>query len=132
LVVANPALADITTLRFRDPDDFHAGHLHAHALFWEPLIDNYGSLSSALDFKQVIQEGVRVEQFFQHFKGSFKGKDYDSPTPPALILHNSPSCSKFHPFVSATLLDWVAAGVLTFQGSLGECVPPSFSSSTYS
>lgn len=90
----------------------------------EHLIDEYGGSNSLVDFKLLVRDGVRVELFFKHFKGSFKGIEYDCASPSPMMFENALPCRRFRQFVSSTILDWFAAGVLSFRGRKGECDPP--------
>ena len=73
---------------------------------------------------QIIREGVRVDSFFRHFKGNFKGKSYDSAVPPFSIFPNSPCCHQFTDFVDTTVLAWVSQGLIKVCGRIGACSPP--------
>ena len=87
----DPSLADLAQLRFRHPDYFQAGSLHNHVDFWEDLIFSTGCTCPQVYLLQTIREGVRVDSFFRHFKGNFKGKRYDSAVPPISFFPKSPS-----------------------------------------
>ena len=92
LWVKDPSLADLAQLRFRHPDYFQAGSLHNHVDFWEDLIFSTGCTCPQVYLLQTIREGVRVDSFFRHFKGNFKGKRYDSAVPPISFFPKSPFC----------------------------------------
>ena len=111
LVAKNPALRVLRNLRFRNPDDFQAESLHAHPVVWDKLLS--GVSNEHVDFMAIINEGVKVEQFFSHFKGDFKGKSFDSVRPTLVVLENSKSCAQCLNFISTTVLQWVSAGVLS-------------------
>lgn len=96
-------------LRFRNPDDFQAGSLHALPAVWEKLLSDVSN--QHVDLMAIINEGVKVEQFFTHFKGDFKGESFDSDRPPPIVLENSKSCAQLSDFISTTILQWVSAGV---------------------
>ena len=78
----DPSLAGLAQLRFRHPDYFQAGSLHNHVDFWEDLSFSTGYTCAQVNLLQTIREGVRVDSFFRHFKGNFKGKRHDSAVPP--------------------------------------------------
>ncbi len=63
----------------RDPEYFVAGELHYHYETWERILHGFHKRDEILRY---IREGVSVHDFFQHFKGDFKGKTYDSDLPP--------------------------------------------------
>ena len=71
LVSNDPSLANLAQLRFRHPDYFQAGSLHDHVDFWEHLISSAGYVCPPVNLLQIIREGVRVHDFFRHFKGNF-------------------------------------------------------------
>jgi hypothetical protein len=58
MVAMDPALGVLRSLRFRNPDDFRAGSLHAHPEVWEKLLS--GVSNEHVDLMAVINEGVRV------------------------------------------------------------------------
>ena len=122
MVACNPTLGLLRNLRFRNPDDFQAGSLHAQPAIWEKLLSNVSH--EHIDLMDVIKEGVDVEQFFTHFKGDFKGKSFASDRPPPIVLKNSRSCAQFSDFISTTILQWVSAGVLSVWGQIGRVSPP--------
>ena len=122
MVARDPVLGVLRNLRFRNPDDFRAGSLHAHPEVWERLLS--GVSNEYVDLMAVINEGVRVEQFFIHFTGDFKGRSFDSDRPPPIVLENSKSCAPFSDFISSTILQWVSAGVLSVWGEVGRVPPP--------
>ena len=68
---------------------------------------------------QIIREGVKVYDFFRHFKGNFKGRHYDSAVPPVSVFPNSPCCRRFCDFIDSTVLDWVSQGVIKVHGVVG-------------
>ena len=80
MVACNPTLGLLRNLRYRNPDDFQAGSLHAQPVIWEKLLSNVSH--QHVDLMDVIKKEVNVEQFLTHFKGDFKGKSFDSDSPP--------------------------------------------------
>ena len=123
LVVSDPSLANLAQLRFRNPDSFQAGSLHNHVDFWENLISSTGYSCPKVSLLQIIREGVKVSNFFQHFKGNFKGRSYDSAVPPVSVFPNS-LCSHRFDFIDSTVLDWVSQGVIKVHCVVGVCSPP--------
>ena len=71
-----------------------------------------------------ITEGVRVREFFVPFRGSFKGRSYHSDSPSPISFPNSPSCARFHDFVTRTILQRVANGSLLVWDEVGKVDPP--------
>ena len=130
MVVASTDLANIEQLRCFNPTFFRAGEFHNHLPVWERLLS--GHSSSQANFFDIVRKGVKVDCFFKPFKGNFKGRSYDVPRPPSMRLSNSKICEGFRDFISETLLDWVAAGVLDVWGRVGEVTPTSFGPSPHS
>ena len=64
---------------------------------------------------EIIREGVRVEHFFRPFRGSFKGKAYDSDIPTPVVNNNSATYARFCQFISDTIIQWVTAGVIAIS-----------------
>ena len=124
LVSKDPSLADLAQLSFRHPDYFQAGSLHNHVDFWEDLISSTAYACPQVDLPQIIREGVRVDGFFRHFKGNFKGKSHDSAAPPFSTFSNSPCCHQFTDLIYTTVLTWVSQGVTKVWSKIGECSPP--------
>ena len=115
---ASPSL-----LQFRDPNQFIANNLHNHLAAWESIVDSQASTPN-LDICKVIREGVKVQEFFAPFRGSFQGVTYDSDTPPRKVLPNARSCSDFTDFITRTILDRVQNGSLIVWGKADKVAPP--------
>lgn len=71
-----------------------------------------------------IRDKVSVYDFFQHFKGSYKGEHYDSALPPRRLFRNNASCQPFAQFIRQTLLDRLHTGAVSLLGRVGEVDPP--------
>ena len=120
MVSNGQALASAKDTIFRDPSSFVPAEFHTH--YPECCaITPEGQADEILSF---IKHGVDVWSFIQHFKGSFAGRHYDSPTPPSREFPNSPSCEDFKDFVSATIRERVRTGSLIFWGFVGHLPPP--------
>ena len=89
---------------------------------WESLLTDFDC--SAVDFLKIVQDGVRIEDFFTPFRGDFKGQFYHAQTPPATWIHNAAICAQFTDFISDTIVQWVASGVLAVWGEVGDVSPP--------
>ena len=76
---------------------------------------------------EIIKEGVRIDRLFKPFKGNFKGSSYDSLFPPPVRLDNAKVCEQFRNFITATVVDWVDAGILAVWGRVGEVPSPIWS-----
>ena len=122
MVAKNPALASLRNLRFRDPVDIQAGSLHAHPTVWEELL--HGVKYKHADLMAIIYEGVKIQHFFTHLKGDFRGKRFHFDRPPPTVLENCRSCDGFEDFISTTVLKWVSASVLSVWGEVGRVAPP--------
>ena len=89
---------------------------------WESLLADFDC--SVVDFFEIRQDGVRIERFFTPFKGDFKGQFYHARTPPATRINNSAICSQFTDFISDTIVQLVATGVLAVWDDVGVASPP--------
>ena len=63
-----------------------------------------------------IRDKVSILPFFRPFKGSFKGKDYDSDRPPSKAFRNNISCKTFVPFIQSTLIARLKMGAISLVG----------------
>jgi len=122
MVAFNPTLGLLRNLRFRNPDDFQEGSLHAQLVVWEKLLSHVSH--EHVELMDIIKEGVNVEQFLTHFKGDFKGKSFDSDRSPPIVLENSKSCAQFSNFISTTIFQWMLTGLLSVWGEIGQVLPP--------
>ena len=75
-------------------------------------------------FTATSSPNVSVHDFFQHFKGDFRGKTYDSDLPSKSFFPNNRICDKFADFISETIIERVENGSLSIWGREGECEPP--------
>lgn len=71
-----------------------------------------------------IKSKVDVGEFFQHFKGNFKGYAYDSNTPVTRHFVNSAVCKKFTDFIKSEISERLKNGSIRLLGRLGECEMP--------
>eukprot|EP00794_Sanderia_malayensis_P015556 gene15556-biopygen13268 len=106
---------------FPDPETFVAGNLTNHFATWDFITSGYKHRDEILRY---ISDGVSVHDFFSRFRGSFKGKYYNSKLPPKAMFSNSKSCDAFEDFISAPLLERVRNGSLSIWGKEGDCTPP--------
>ncbi len=120
-VAAGQETADIAAVPFRDPNHFVSGQLHRFYTEWDKILPVNDIGQKARGW---ILEGVDVSCFFREFKGSFKGKEYDSRAPPPLFQPNAKNCENYENFVSSTLEEWVRAGAIKVVGKVGEVEPP--------
>ncbi|CAH3117867.1 unnamed protein product [Porites lobata] len=121
-VIAGEAFADASLLAFRDSSSFRAGELHRHIDQWNKLFQSSdNNFSEVLDW---IHNFIHVDKFFTHYKGSYKGVNYNCDRPPARIFANHPSCKAFAQFITDTLIERLASGAISLWGKVGECPPP--------
>ena len=80
-VADGEALGNVSMLSFRDPDAFIAGNLHVCRPVWEHIAEVHPCYLSPTVLKW-IKNYVDVHDFFQPFKGDFKGESFDSALPP--------------------------------------------------
>ena len=102
LTFASPSM-----LRFRNPEKFISGKLSGCLPHWELVLKDYPKASEIF---RPVSEGVRVQEFFVPFKGTFRGRSYKADVPPRMLFPNSPSCNNFPDFVAQTILERVANG----------------------
>lgn len=112
---------DLRKLAFRDPSSFKAGEIHHHLPMWEEVLAKNPRKEEILGW---LEGGVNIHSFMRPFKGNFKGKKYDSPSPPRKIFKNHPSCAKFTEFITKTLLERIATGAVRIWGRVGKVTPP--------
>ena len=121
-VIAGEAFADASLLAFRDSSSFRVGELHHHMVQWDKLFQSSdNNFSEVLDW---IHNYVSVVKFFTHYKGSYKGVEYNCDRPPARIFANHLSCKAFAQFISDTLIERLATGAISLWGKVGECPSP--------
>ena len=81
-------IGDISELLFHDSNCFRAGELHNHFEYWQYIEQESPSPQQA-QILGWIMDKVSIQPFFKHFKGSFKGKSYDSKEPPMKVFKNN-------------------------------------------
>lgn len=106
----------LRTFLFLDPNCFVARNLMSCADQWEHM----GCPDQVLEW---VKNGVNVHSMFKHLKGHFKGKSYDSNSPPEAYFTNSRSCIGYEKFISDTWEDRIANGSMSLIGRVGECGP---------
>lgn len=88
---------NINTLPIRDPSKFISGQIHSFVPEWECIMDKISSKNN--DVLKWIKNGVNVFDFFQSYKGNFKGKYYNSNVPPKHYAPNSSICKQYSDFI---------------------------------
>lgn len=111
----------VDALPLRDDTFFVPGQLRPCLAQWEMITRDYPLREEVMRW---VTEGVSICDYFQPFRGRFKGKDYDSAMPPNICLPNARNCEPFAEFIAATLEERVRSGAVALVGRVGECVPP--------
>ena len=113
---------DVNSLPLRDPSHFVSGQIHSFVSEWESVIDEH--ISNNNNIIQWIRNGVSIFEFFQTYKGNFKGKHYSSNLPPRQYFQNASICQQHSEFIARELTDKIQCGAIKFLGRVGECHPP--------
>ena len=71
-----------------------------------------------------MSEGIKLQDFFVSFCGTFKGLRYNSDVPPRMKFPNCSLCNDFNDFVSQTTLERVADGSFLVWLEVGKVNPP--------
>ena len=79
-VLSGTCLPNFESLRFRDPDSFVAGGLHENPGF----LDNVWQVcyEDGRMVRDCLIKGVDLYYFFQLFRGSYRGRAFDSSSSP--------------------------------------------------
>jgi hypothetical protein len=123
LVEQGEAIGDIERLAFRDPNHFIAGELHRHIASWESIAEQAPSANQH-EVLEWITHQVSIFPYFHHFKGIFKGEQFDSTLPLPRVFRNNVSCRPFVEFISTTLLQRLRSGTISLLGRVGQVAPP--------
>ena len=100
-----------------------AGNLHNHFPAWE-CIANIALFDLTPKILLWIKNCVDVRDFFQPFRGQYRGENFDSTLPPHRIFSNAPSCKPFAQFISDTIIYRLRTGAISLWGRVGEVPPP--------
>ena len=111
-VISGHTRAYGSMLAFRDPDTFVAGNIHACFLAWESIA-KIAPFKLTPNILRWIQDCVDVLEFFQPFKGQYKGESFNSALPPRRIFPNAISCKPFTQFISDTIVDRLSSGAIS-------------------
>ena len=128
-VLSSLASFDLLGLPLRDPTFFRAGQLSSNLTAWEDLLSRLDPSEGDM-IKSWLRDGVNVEDFFQEFKGQFKGIELDSKTPPVYYQENSISCKSDPDLIARTLEERIKNGSIELLGkwdqvqSLPVCIMP--------
>ena len=121
-VLAGTALPAFEQLRLRDPKTFRCGNLHQFAHQWDTLM---GDLPEYAVVRPWIHRGIHIPDFFEHFRGTFNTRVFDSDVPPPMLFQNDyQRCLDFKDFVTTTILQRVKEGSIKWVGRVGVDPPP--------
>ena len=121
-VLSGVALPDFDGLRLRNPQTFHCGMLHQYANQWDRFMSGVRGYDV---IRPWIHNGVHLPDFFQGFKGVFKGRSFDSVIPPPMCFQNDDDrLWDFLPFVGNTILTRLPEGSIKSLGRVGVDPPP--------
>ena len=109
-VISSHTCVDTSVLGFRDPDTLIAGNIHACFPAWESIA-KIAPFKLTPNILRWIQDCVDVQEFFQPFKGQYKGEHFNSALPPPRIFPSAISCNRFGQFISDTIVDRLSSGV---------------------
>jgi ribonuclease HI len=123
--LAQPSAADIP---FPEASTFVAGALHSHVPEWSAIIS---ATPRGHDVLRWLRDGVDATEFFQHFRGSFMGRTYDSATPPPAVFRNHTFSPHLESFIDDKIREEVRVGAAVVWGTVGECDPPHLAGPTY-
>lgn len=123
MVQNGEVIGNVEHLVFRDPNKFRVGELHQHQHYWQ-VIASRSQSSEQEEVLQWIQNKVSIFPFLKHFKGSFKGEQFDSDRPPHKLFRNNVSCKPFADFIRKTLLDRLRTGAISLVGRVGQVNAP--------
>lgn len=123
LVKSGEVIGDVDQLTFRDPNNFVAGQLHRSLGNWDAVLTE-SQPTKRSEVWNWIENKVSIFPYFSHFKGSYKGTNYDSDRPPSKIFQNNVSCKPFATFIRETLLARLQTGAISLVGKVGQATPP--------
>ena len=121
-VLDGSALPNFGGLRMRSPDAFRCGHLHQFADQWDSFMTGVRGYDVVRPW---IRRGVHLPDFFEHYKGEFKGREFDSAVPPPMYFQNdNERIADFTGFVGKTILTRLREGSIKYLGRVGVDPPP--------
>ena len=121
-VLSGAVPPDFGGLRMRDPAAFRCGSLHQFAHQWDSFMVGIRGYDVVRPW---IHRGVHLPDFFQHYKGEFKGRDFDSAVPPPMYFQNdNDRIADFTDFVGQTILTRLREGSIKYLGRVGVDPPP--------
>ena len=121
-VLDGSAPPDFGGLQLRSPDAFRCGHLHRFADQWDSFMTGVRGYNVVRPW---ICRGVHLPDFFEHYKGEFKGTGFASAVPPPMYFQNdNERIADFTGFVGKTILARLRGGSIRNLGRVGVDPPP--------
>ena len=121
-VLSGTARPDFDGLRLRSPDTFRCGNLHQFAHQWDAYMTGVKGYDV---IRPWIHRGVHLPDFFEHYRGVFKGRNFDSAIPPPMLFQNdNDRIADFVDFVGKTILTRLKEGSIKYLGRVGVDPPP--------
>ncbi|XP_038045151.1 uncharacterized protein LOC119719725 [Patiria miniata] len=71
-----------------------------------------------------LHGGVDLFEFFQPYQGKYRGRDFNSETPPHMYFPNAPICKQFVPSINDTITKRLIEGSVELLGAVHEVSPP--------
>ena len=96
MVSQGSAFACPSMLHFKNPQNFLAGNLTKCLPHRELVLKDYPKATEIFRYES---EGIKLQDFFVSFCGTFKGLRYNSDVPPRMKFLSSSSCNDFNDFV---------------------------------
>ena len=121
-MLAGRCLPDFKALRFRDPASFVAGGLNVSPEVWVAILAECPTVGSRV--QNWLKQGIDLFEFFQPFKGCYRGRSFDSEIPPPMYFANAPVCKQFVPFINETITKRLIEGSIELLGKVGLVPPP--------
>lgn len=124
-IINEHSYSDPADLGFRDPLSFRAGELHANFDFWDTTV---GICLTAQQTQVLswIRDKVSILPHFQHYRGVFKGRTYDSDRPLVCHFSDNISCRPLAQFIRTSLIERTSIVAIPLLGRVGEVKMPHF------
>jgi len=116
--VQHPSAADLV---MPEASGFVAGSLHGRLESWSKVCSRTPTGDRVRGW---VHHGVDVRDFFQHFRGEFLGKEYDSPEPPRAEFDNHRLDDDMRAFVTKEIARELRVGAISAWGDVGVATPP--------
>ena len=120
-VLSGLAAPNFEGLRLRSQNTFICGHLHRYAHVWDQYMS--GTVGYEIVRPWLVHK-VDIPAFFQHYRGIFNGRHFDSSVPPRMYFQNAPICWDYLDFINGTIKKRLEEGSMICLGKVGESPPP--------